>query len=151
LDLHISKELRLGSAWIAGHGGQLARPSLTKLQTASEKRIWKLLILNGSDTRVYPPPAFCAKSAQVIENKRRAREKERKERKRVCKLLRSKELSDFVGVALELLRKARRRVTGASESLRLWKDARGKRVAAAGREDHDSGTPLHGKNGWNFL
>ena len=41
-----------------------------------------------------PPRVFLSKSAQVIENKRRAREKERKERKRVCKLLCTKGLEN---------------------------------------------------------
>jgi adenylosuccinate synthase len=39
-----------------------------------------------------PPRVFLQKSAEVIENKRRACEKERKERKRGCKLLGTKGL-----------------------------------------------------------
>jgi hypothetical protein len=41
-----------------------------------------------------PPRVFLSKSVEVIENKRRACEKERKERKRVCKLLYTKGLEN---------------------------------------------------------
>ncbi len=39
-----------------------------------------------------PPRVFCIKSVQVIENKRWASKKERKERKRVCKFLKARGL-----------------------------------------------------------
>jgi len=40
----------------------------------------------------YPPPAFCKKSLQPVENKRSEREKKRKEQPRGGKLLRGKSL-----------------------------------------------------------
>src|ERR1700737_4158130 len=40
----------------------------------------------------YPPPAFCKKSLQAVENKRSEREKQGQERKRVCKSMRARDL-----------------------------------------------------------
>jgi hypothetical protein len=51
-----------------------------------------LLILKGRFLRYPTPRVFCRKSAEVVENKGRAWEKERKERKRVRK---RKEVKDI--------------------------------------------------------
>ena len=48
-----------------------------------------------------PPPVFCKKSPQAIENKGSGREKERKERKRVRKRKEVKELEEVKGVEQE--------------------------------------------------
>jgi hypothetical protein len=45
--------------------------------------------LNVERSRDTPPPVFCKKSLQAIENKEREFEKERKERQRGGKLLRT--------------------------------------------------------------
>jgi hypothetical protein len=51
-----------------------------------------LLILKGSFAEIPPPRVFSEKRLQAVENKRMGREKERKERKRVCKRKEVKEI-----------------------------------------------------------
>src|SRR5713101_5701325 len=47
-------------------------------------------VQRASFRRGMPPRVFCKKSAEVVENKGSGCEKERKERKRVCKPLKTK-------------------------------------------------------------
>ena len=67
---------------------------LQQLQLGHEKRGCKLLILKGSFAEVPPRRVFCRKSAEVVENKGRGPEKERKERSRVRKRHEGKEIEE---------------------------------------------------------
>jgi hypothetical protein len=62
-----------------------------------QRRGSKLWIPKGRFVKVHPPPVFCRKSTEVIENKGSGREKERKERKRVRKRKEAKEIEELKG------------------------------------------------------
>ncbi len=78
-----------GDEWREGRSGfaSFAGSSVATIATECKERVSKLLIPKGRFVKVPPPPVFCKKSAEVIENKGRGPEKERKERARVSKLL----------------------------------------------------------------
>jgi hypothetical protein len=57
---------------------------VTELQLASEKRSCKFLILKKGFAGYTPPPVFCKKRQEVVENKGSAMKKESKEAATTC-------------------------------------------------------------------